>query len=119
MSGAKMPGTGDAGTALQLYPADDRLQHSEILGMRDTLDGLRPRWLAALFKNKNYAKKIRTIPPEAVTHASVARRFALDGVQQADGFKRYQPDALRPVRAFAHFYGVAGSPPASPDAVQI
>ncbi len=104
VNGAKMAGTGDQGTALYLYPADDGIQHSEIAATRDSLDAIKPKILARLLRNKNYAQKLRSLPKDATVHPSVFRRFELGGVQQADGFELYRPEALRSVDAFAHYY---------------
>ena len=54
VSGMKMPGTGDSGTALNLYPRPDGAQHCELAGMRDTIDGYAdsiPGWLCFLRVN--------------------------------------------------------------------
>jgi len=104
VNGLKMPGTGDVGPPLYLHPMDHGVQHSEIESTRDYLDGLKPRWLAWLFRNQNYAKKIRTLPPDGIVHDSVRRRFELPGVQQADGFYPYRPEALREVDVFKKYY---------------
>jgi hypothetical protein len=40
VTGAKLPGSGDSGPALNLYPAASGPQHCEVAGMRDTLDDL-------------------------------------------------------------------------------
>src|SRR5207244_4600670 len=39
----KLPGTGDAGTSLELHPAADGVGHCEIAGMQDTLEGYAER----------------------------------------------------------------------------
>jgi hypothetical protein len=103
VNGQKMSGTGNQGTALYLYPADDGIQHSEIAGMRDTLDAL-PRWLIWAFRERNYAEKVRTLPGDATVHPSVFRRLALPGVQHAGTFERYRPNALRSVKAAEQFF---------------
>jgi uncharacterized protein (DUF2235 family) len=38
VNGTSMPGTGAAGTPLNLYPRADGVQHCELAGMRDTID---------------------------------------------------------------------------------
>ena len=106
VNGEKMAGTGDRGTALYLYPADDGIQHSEVAGMRDTLDGL-PRLLSRFMRNQNYAEKVRTLPEGATVHPSVFRRLRLANVQHAGSFEPYRPDALRPVKAAAEFFDKA------------
>jgi uncharacterized protein (DUF2235 family) len=117
VNGVKVPGTGEIGTALYLYPADDGVQHSEILATRDALDAL-PRWLARFFHDKNYAINVRTLPKDATVHPSVARRFALEAVQQLDGFKPYRPEALRKVAEFQHGYPPEAPPPATSNAAR-
>jgi hypothetical protein len=105
VNGAKMRGTGEVGTPLYLHPADDGVQHCEIMATRDSLDAIKPRWLAWLLRNQNYAVKVRSLPNDATVHPSVNRRFELPGVQQASGFDRYRPDALRGVDAFKKYFG--------------
>lgn len=71
----QLPGTGSHGTALYLFPNDSAVQHSEILGMRDLLNGL-PWPLSRILKNKNYAQKDRDLPKDATVHPTVEKRFA-------------------------------------------
>lgn len=104
VNGVKMLGTGAVGTNLHIYPADDGIQHCEITATRDYLYAVKPRWLAWLLRNRNYAVKIRSLPDEATVHPSVSRRFELPGVQQPNGFGRYRPDAMRGVDAFKRYF---------------
>jgi hypothetical protein len=104
VNGVKMLGTGAVGTALHIYPADDGIQHCEITATRDNLNAVKPRWLAWLLRNRNYAVKTRSLPDEATVHPSVDRRFELPGVQQPNGFGRYRPDAMRGVDAFKRYF---------------
>ena len=104
VNGVKMLGTGAVGTALHIYPADDGIQHCEITATRDYLNAVKPRWLAWLLRNRNYAVKVRSLPDEATVHPSVDRRFELPGVQQPNGFGRYRPDAMRGVDAFKRYF---------------
>jgi hypothetical protein len=115
VNGAKMAGSGEQGTTLYLYPADDGVQHNEISAMRDYLDAIKPRVLAWLLRNKNYAEKVRFLPDEAEVHPSVFRRFELAGVLQADGFRPYRPRALRNVTAFAKYYPATAAAVATTD----
>ena len=110
-NGVKMPGTGEFGTALYLYPSDAGVQHSEVAATRDTLDNILPRWLAWVLRNQNYATIVRTIPDDGTVHSSVERRFALGAVQQADGLKPYRPEVLRNVEAFKYGYEQRVEPP--------
>jgi uncharacterized protein (DUF2235 family) len=105
VNGIKMSGTGELGTALYLYPADDGVQHSEVAATRDWIQNLRPRLLAWLLRNRNYTETIRSLPDDAVVHPSAVRRFNLSGVQQPEGFGPYRPEILRSVAAFADYYG--------------
>lgn len=109
VNGKKMSGSGSQGTTLYLYPSDDGVQHNEIFGMRDALDAVRPRWLAWILRNKNYAENIREIPKEAVLHPSVERRMLLKEVRQADGVRAYRPEALAGVEKLAQFYPKPGA----------
>jgi hypothetical protein len=111
--GVKMEGTGERGTALYLYPANDGVQHSEVAATRDTLDALKPAPLARLFRNKNYELNVRAIPKDGTVHPSVHGRFDLAAVQQSDGFKPYRPEALSHVDAFKDGYE-PGEKPADP-----
>lgn len=111
VNGLKMLGTGEVGTPLYIHPADDGVQHCEIMATRDYLDALKPRWFAWLLRNQNYAEKVRSLPPGATVHPSVNRRFELAGVRQANGFQRYRPEALREVDAFKEHYGRTSSIP--------
>lgn len=109
VNGAKMPGTGETGPALYIYPADDGVQHSEIAATRDYLDDLKRRWLAWLLRNRNYAVKIRSVLAGAELHPSVKRRLALPGVQQANGFGCYRPESLREIDDLKAYYGLGAS----------
>jgi len=100
----KMEGSGTQGTTLFLYPSDRGVQHSEVSATRDTLDAIRPKWLAWLLRNKNYAEKLRSLPEDATVHPTVTTRFELESVLQADGFKPYRPEALGKVTAFNKYY---------------
>ena len=105
VNGSKMSGTGEVGPPLYVYPADDGVQHCEIMATRDYLDALKPQWLAWLVRNQNYAEKVRSLPEGATVHPSVNRRFELPGVQQTDGFHCYRPEALRGGDVFKRYYG--------------
>jgi hypothetical protein len=117
--GVKMEGTGDQGTALYLYPADDGVQHSEVAATRDALDALKPALLAWLFRNRNYVLNVREIPTDGTVHPSVHGRFDLAGVQQSDGFKPYRPEALRHVDAFKYGYEPEEKPADPADAAPV
>jgi hypothetical protein len=114
-----MEGTGDQGTALYLYPADDGVQHSEVAATRDALDALKPALLAWLFRNRNYVLNVREIPTDGTVHPSVHGRFDLAGVQQSDGFKPYRPEALRHVDAFKYGYEPEEKPADPADAAPV
>jgi uncharacterized protein (DUF2235 family) len=109
---AKMPGTGDIGLALNLYPAANGIQHCEVAGMRDTLDGYAAKlpkwsWLQKKIADQNWETKIRDISPEAVVHPMVRARFELSNVVQCtSGEGPYRPKALADHNEFKHFYAV-------------
>jgi uncharacterized protein (DUF2235 family) len=112
--GTKMPGTGDRGTGLDLYPRPDGVQHCEIAGMRDTIDGYAdhiPGWLGFLkgqLTRLNWPEEIRTITHDAPVHPSVRERFKLVNVVQCAGHGPYRPEALRQHDEFKTYY----APPA-------
>jgi hypothetical protein len=116
---AKMPGTGDAGTPLHLYPRADAVQHSEIAGMRDTIDAYvdkLPVWMSQLRRalgHLNWPEEMRHIPHDAVVHASVRERFTLPGVVKAEGAGAYRPKALRQHAEFGRYYLDAASEPSA------
>jgi hypothetical protein len=84
-----MEASGTQGTPLFLHPPDDGVQHSEVFTTRDTLDAIKPRWLAWLLRKDNYAEKLRSLPEDATAHPSVTTRFDLKGVIHPDGFMQF------------------------------
>lgn len=104
VNGQHMEASGTQGTSLFLHPADDGVQHSEIVVTRDMLDAIKPQWLAWLLRNNNYAESVRSLPEDATVHPSVVSRFELKSVLHADGFRPYRPEALRRVTVFKKFY---------------
>jgi hypothetical protein len=107
VNGTKMPGTGDAGDSLHIFPAADGVQHCEIAGMRDTLDRRTPRFLRRFTGFMNYEEKVRKIDHDAPVHPTVRQRFALLEVVQCAGWGRYHPRALESHDDFKSYY----SPP--------
>jgi hypothetical protein len=109
VNGEAVAGTGAIGTPLHLYPDATSMQHSEISGMRDTLDAFRERlpyvlrWLLA---NANYEIIKRSILPAAKIHPTVKERFALETVIDcaSDKVGNYRPEALREHDEFKQFY---------------
>lgn len=108
VDGTKLPGTGDNGTPLNLFPRADGVQHCEIAGMRDTIDQLSgnfPAFMRGLFNRLNWPEEMRKIDPEAPVHPSVTERFKLDNVVQcAAGLGPYRPEALRNHSEFKSYY---------------
>ncbi|QND70220.1 T6SS phospholipase effector Tle1-like catalytic domain-containing protein [Tardiphaga robiniae] len=109
VNGAAVAGTGAIGTPLHLYPDATSMQHSEISGMRDTLDAFRerlPRILRGLLANANYEIIKRSIPHAAKVHPTVKERFALGTVIDcaSDEVGNYRPEALREHDEFKQFY---------------
>ena len=99
VNGEKVPGTGDTGEPLHLFPSADGVQHCEIAGMRDTLDqraAQLPWFLRMFLANKNWDVKVRDIPHDAKVHETVRARFGLPSVIQcAAGAAPYRPEALK------------------------
>jgi hypothetical protein len=109
VDGKKMPNTGDTGPALNIFPAADGVQHCEIAGMRDTLDGYAQKlpkwgWLQRLIGGMNWLAKIREITPDAPLHPTVRTRFGLPEVAQCAGVGPYRPEALRYHHDFKPLY---------------
>ncbi len=110
VDGAKMAGTGGAGTALHIYPRADAVQHSEIAAMHDTIDAYvdkLPTWMGRLrgwLGRLDWPAEMRHITNDAVVHASVRERFGLPRVVQADGAGPYRPQALRQHEEFRRYY---------------
>ncbi len=76
VSGRKIEGTGDAGQALNINPDASGVQHCEVAGMRDTLDGFADKlpnwsWLRKLVGSQNWQTKIRDINPAGKVHPTV------------------------------------------------
>lgn len=106
----KIDGTGDAGQALNIYPEAGGVQHCEVAGMRDTLDGFAGKlpkwpWLQNLVGRQNWPTKIRDINAAATVHPAVRQRFDLSHVVQcAEGLGAYRPAALIHHDEFARYY---------------
>ena len=105
-----MPGTGQTGTELNLYPRADGVQHCELAGMRDTIDGfvemlpgwMKPvrRWLGKL----NWPEEMRKMPHDAPVHESVRERFTLAEVVQCADHGAYRPETMRHHDGFSSYY---------------
>jgi hypothetical protein len=109
VNGAKIPLTGEAGPALNIYPAADGVQHCEVAGMRDTLDAYAAKlpkwsWLQRYVAGKNWETKIRDIPPDAPIDPTVKTRAALTQVTQCASAGPYRPEALRGHDDFKHLF---------------
>jgi uncharacterized protein (DUF2235 family) len=110
VDGRKMEGAGDAGLALNIYPGAAGVQHCEIAGMRDTLDGFVDKlpkwsWLRNLVGRQNWQTKIRDINAAGKVHPTVQQRFDLPYVVQcAAGLGPYRPDALVHHEDFKRYY---------------
>lgn len=119
VNGVKMPNTGDLGPALFIFPAADGVQHCEVAGMRDTLDGYAVKlpkwsWLQRAIATKNWETKVRDIKPDAPVDPTVTTRFALAEVTQCADVGSYRPEALRQHDNFRHLYLGNQTSPASP-----
>jgi uncharacterized protein (DUF2235 family) len=100
VDGAKIPLSGETGAALNIYPAADGVQHCEVAGMRDTLDGIAAklpawRWLQRYISSKNWETKIREVTHNAPLDPTVAVRAGLPQVAQCANVGPYRPEALR------------------------
>jgi len=104
--GDKMPGTGDLGEPLWLFPAADGVQHCEIAAMRDTLDSLAERIppLRRFVAGRNWEEKVRHIEHDAPVHPTVKERFRIDLVVQCAGWGPYRPKALERHDEFRNYY---------------
>jgi hypothetical protein len=71
-----MPGTGDAGEPLHVFPAADDVQHCEIAGMRDILDRRTPSLL------RRFTGSIRRSGGSTPTRLSI-RQLGSDSRYQA------------------------------------
>lgn len=105
----KMPNTGDAGPALNIFPRADGIQHCEIAGMRDTLETYAAklpkwRWLQSLVGTKNWEVEVREINQKAPVHETVRTRFGLPQVTQCARVGAYRPDALANHDDFKQYY---------------
>jgi uncharacterized protein (DUF2235 family) len=112
IDGVKMLESGDTGPALNIYPRADGVQHCEIAGMRDTLDGYATsfpkwRWLQRYIAKMNWQVETREIRHNAPVHPSVNTRFALPEVIQCAKVGAYRPEALRFHDNFKNFYSNA------------
>lgn len=112
VNGVKMQRSGETGQPLNIYPDPAGVQHCEVAGMRDTIDGLADglpnwSWLRKLLGGRNWQVKVRDVAAEAKVHPTVAARFDLPAVvQSAKGSTPYRPDALAEHVDFKRYYGV-------------
>ncbi|NNM74215.1 DUF2235 domain-containing protein [Enterovirga aerilata] len=104
VNGVPLKGSGDAGPALFLHPAENGLQHCEVAGMEDTLDARVPSWLRRLVGVKGWRVKVREIKEGAELHPSVAQRFSLPEVPQCAGHGPYRPSGLKTYPGLAESY---------------
>jgi uncharacterized protein (DUF2235 family) len=109
VDGVKMPKTGDAGSALNLFPAADGVQHCEVAGMRDMLDDYAAKlpkwaWLQRYVAGKNWETKFRDITHDAPVDPTVTTRAGFPEVTQCAAVGPYRPDALRKHDDFKQLY---------------
>jgi len=102
--GHRLVGTSEVGIPLRLFPAADGLQHCEVAGMQDVLDGRIPRWLRRFTTGLGWKAAARPIPKDAIVHATVEERFRLDKVSQCAGSGASRPAALKEHVKFSRFY---------------
>jgi len=113
-NGVKIPNTGDSGAPLHLFPTAAGLQHCEVTATSDWLDAKLPAWVRPYTESMNWKVEIREINPKAMTHPTVAERFALAEVTQCAGFGPYRPESLRNHTAFKAYYEAGESQCALP-----
>lgn len=116
VNGAKIPFTGDAGPALNIYPAADGVQHCEVAGMRDTLDAYTAKlpkwgWLQLYIAGKNWETKVREMTHDAPVDPTVKTRAGLPKVTQCARVGAYRPDALAHHGDFKGYYPPASTSP--------
>jgi hypothetical protein len=93
--GRRLAGTPEVGIPLQLFPSADGLQHCEVAGMQDLLDGRIPRWLRRLTTGLGWKAAPRPINKQAIVHPTVEERFRLEAVLQCAGSGAYRPASLK------------------------
>jgi uncharacterized protein (DUF2235 family) len=106
-NGTRLPGTGEEGTPLHLFPSAAGLQHCEIAGTRDTLDEYAarlPGFMRGYISTLNYQTIIRTVRPDAKLHPTVLERLALALAPQTAKEGHYRPEALRNHQDCKSFY---------------
>jgi hypothetical protein len=113
VDGVKMPNTGDAGPALNIFPAADGVQHCEVAGMRDTLDAFSQKlpkwpWLQEYVARMNWETKVRDITQDAPVDPTVNARAGLSEVTQCAVVGPYRPEALRKHDDFKQLYAATG-----------
>jgi len=97
-NGVKLPGTGNSGTPLHLYPSAAGVQHCEIAGMADVIEEYSrnlPRWLQKWTAGLNYKTKVRKILKDARLHPTVIERLQMTEVVRCDKVGLYRPEALK------------------------
>lgn len=102
--GHRLTGTSEVGIPLQLFPAAAGLQHCEVTGMQDVLDGRIPTWLRRFTSGLGWKAAARPIPKDAIVHRTVEERFRLAEVAQCAGSGAYRPAALKEHVKFSKFY---------------
>jgi len=102
--GNRIARTAEVGVPLQLFPAADGLQHCEVAGMQDLLDGRIPRWLRRFTNGLGWKTGLRPINKEAIVHPTVQERFRLKEVLQFAGSGGYRPAALKEHVRFSSYY---------------
>lgn len=116
VSGEKLPGSGDIGQGLYIYPDASGAQHCEVAGMRDTLDGFADklpkwRWLRSQIGRQIWLTKVRDIDIAAKVHPTVGQRFDLPAVVQcAGGAGPYRPAATAHHNDFKRYYADKANP---------
>lgn len=113
VDGQARPGDATDIPKLRLFPASDGVQHCEIVGMRDTIEGKVPKSLRRFTGRLGWEVQVRKVHHQAPVHPSVVERFALPDVTQCGGSGPYRPAALAGHDLFKHLYGPVAQASAS------
>jgi uncharacterized protein (DUF2235 family) len=111
VNGEKMPGSGDVGEPLQLFPSVAGVQHCEVAATKDFIARLTPPQLQWATAWLGYNVKPRSIDPKAVLHPSVYERLGLIEVPQCTTFGAYRPVQLQQHTKCQSFYSQADADP--------
>ncbi|MCA0319846.1 MAG: DUF2235 domain-containing protein [Proteobacteria bacterium] len=104
VNGEHVQHSGTEGVPLYIRPDSAGLQHCEIAGMQDTLEGRLPGWLRRLSGVSGWKVKDREVRPDHKLHPSVEARMSLPEVTRCSGRGPYRPEALRNFPGLEKYY---------------